>query len=565
MSGAFPEPATAVARALVSVLAEQGVRDAVLAPGSRSAPLAYALHSAEMAGWLRLHVRLDERGAGFLALGLARATGRPVPVVTTSGTAVANLHPAVLEAAHAGVPLVVLSADRPHELRGTGANQTTDQPGIFGAAVRYAADVPAGADPGPGLRQIVIRALAAARGLRDAHPGPVQLNIGLRDPLTPAQSWEPGGRPADREVVAPLGEPAPLPLRPGPRTVVVAGDGAGPQARALAEQGSWPLLAEPTSGARSGENAVGPYRALLGEPGLGGEVERVVVLGRPTLSRPVGALLGRTDAEVIVLAPHGLWTDVAGTAARVAGAAVLDGEPGAADREWLARWRRAGAAAELALTDHVRELERAGRLDGLGLAREVWAARDVGALVVGSSNPVRDLDLAASPLDGAAGGPGRPVFANRGLAGIDGTVATAAGIGLGLDLPVRALLGDLTVLHDAGSLSQGVHEREPDLQLVVLDDGGGGIFATLEHGEPQRARHFERLFGTPQAVDLAALAAAYGAEHRRATTLEELREALAAPVRGRSVIQVPVDRSDLRARRERLATAIRAAAHDALS
>ncbi|MFC7406998.1 2-succinyl-5-enolpyruvyl-6-hydroxy-3-cyclohexene-1-carboxylic-acid synthase [Georgenia alba] len=553
--------ATSTARALVTALTAHGVRDVVLAPGSRSAPLAYALHDAERSGWLRLHVRLDERGAGFVALGLARATGRPVPVVTTSGTAVANLHPAVLEASHAGVPVVVLSADRPHELRGTGANQTTDQVGLFGTAVRHAVDLPAGPAGGTALDQVVTRALAAARGLRSNDPGPVHLDVAFRDPLVPGGPWETGPAPARRDVVAATGRPSGVPLLRGPRTVVVAGDGAGPAARSLAEQADWPLLAEPTSGARSGPAAIGPYRPLLGDPELGGAVERVVVLGHPTLSRPVSALLARPDVEVVVVAPSGTWTDVAGTADRVAGAVILEESPDASaaeqDAAWLARWTLAAAAASTAIEDH---LGRLGRLDGLATAREVWSARSVGALVVGSSNPVRDLDLAAGPV---AGEP-VPVLANRGLAGIDGTIATATGVALGLGLPVRVLLGDLTFLHDAGSLGRGILERDVDLQLVVLNDHGGGIFATLEHGAPQRAETFERLFGTPQDVDIAALAAAHRAEHRAVRSVEELRAALAAPVRGRSVVEVVVDRRDLRESRRRLADAVRQAARAAL-
>ncbi|KAE8762202.1 thiamine pyrophosphate-binding protein, partial [Georgenia thermotolerans] len=205
------EPSTATARQLVAALVAHGVRHVVLAPGSRSAPLAYALLAAEEAGWLRLHVRVDERVAGFVALGLARAGAAqtdaqsppaPVAVVTTSGTAVANLHPAVLEAAHSNLPVVVVSADRPHEMRGTGANQTTDQVGIFGSAPRYAVDLPAGAPGGPLLDQVVTRALAAAQGLRTSAPGPVHLNVSLRDPLAPATTWRPGPPPAPRRVVA---------------------------------------------------------------------------------------------------------------------------------------------------------------------------------------------------------------------------------------------------------------------------------------------------------------------------------------------------------------------------
>lgn len=558
-----PEPhAARTAREIVTALVQHGVRHAVLAPGSRSAPLAYALLSAHEAGWLRLHVRIDERVAGFLALGLARGDGGPVPVVTTSGTAVANLHPAVLEAAHSGVPLVVISADRPHEMRGTGANQTTDQVRIFGRAIRFDAEIPADPVPGPPLRQLVTRALAAAQGHRTHHPGPVHLNTAFRDPLVPGAAWQPGPVPAAVDVVAPV-EPVPVTLPRGPRTVVVAGDGAGAGARTLAEQGGWPLLAEPSSGARAGGNVVPAYRVLLGEAALAEDVERVVVLGRPTLSRPVGALLARHDTEVVVVAPQGEWPDVAGTAARVLPAVRVApaGRGAHAGNPWLRRWQRAGRAAEAAL---VAQVDGARHLDGLVLAREVAAATCAGhapTVVLGSSSTVRDADLAApAPTEGE---PVRTV-ANRGLAGIDGTVSTATGLALAAGRPVRAVMGDLTFLHDAGGLLRGRLEPEPDLQVVVLNDVGGGLFATLEHGEPAREASFERVFGTPQDVDLGALARAHGADHVAVGSREELRAALSHPVRGRSVVEVPVERRTLRADRERLTTVIRAAVRAAL-
>ncbi|MCK6209803.1 2-succinyl-5-enolpyruvyl-6-hydroxy-3-cyclohexene-1-carboxylic-acid synthase [Georgenia sp. EYE_87] len=563
------EPAAATARALVTALVAHGVRHVVLAPGSRSAPLAYALQEAERAGWLHLHVRVDERVAGFLALGLSRAAAAPVAVVTTSGTAVANLHPAVLEAAHSGLPLVVVSADRPHEMRGTGANQTTDQVGIFASAPRFAVDLPAGAVPGPALDQVVTRALAAARGLRTNDPGPVHLNVGLRDPLAPSSRWVPGPVPAARDVVAPAGPPAAEVLRPGPRTVVVAGDGAGPAARELAERAGWPLLAEPTSGSRSGTSAIGPYRLLLADPALGGAVERVVVLGHPTLSRPVSTLLARRDVEVVVVAPRGPWTDVAGVASRVVGAVAFSGQT---ETTWMERWRRAADAAEEVIGRAL-----ADGFDGLYVARAVAGAAVAGAagsagagvsgaagvstLVVGSSNTVRDLDLVALPW---RPGEAPHTVANRGLAGIDGTVATASGLALGTGRPVRAVMGDLTFLHDAGALARGRLEAEVDLQIVVLNDSGGGIFATLEHGAPDRAGEFERIFGTPQDVDLASLAAAYGARYGLARTPAELDDALRAPVRGRSVVEVPVDRRGLRERRAALAADVRHAVRSAL-
>jgi 2-succinyl-5-enolpyruvyl-6-hydroxy-3-cyclohexene-1-carboxylate synthase len=542
-------PSTALAGVLVRSLAALGVRHAVLCPGSRSAPLAYAL--AE--GPLDLHVRVDERAAGFLALGLAKASGTPAVVVTTSGTAVANLHPAVLEASHAGVPLLVLSADRPHELRGTGANQTTDQVKLYGDAVRLFAEIPAPerrAGQAAAWRGVAARAVAAARGTLTRDPGPVQVNVAFREPLVPDDDGADGPdawpEPLDGPVtaVSPLPAPVPEVLPPGPATVVVAGDGAGVPARSLAERAGWPLLAEPSSGARYGPNAVGPYRLLLDHPRLGARIERAVVLGRPTLSRPVTALLARDGVEVVVVPPGPEWPDAGGHAARVVPAATAD--PGAGDPAWLAAWRDAGAAATAAVDGVLDAAAAAGRLTGPLVARAVAAVLDGagGTLVAGSSNPVRDLDLAAHP--GAT-----EVLANRGLSGIDGTVSTASGVALARGGLVRCLLGDLTFLHDAGGLLVGPGERRPDLQLVVLDDGGGGIFGVLEHGEralrdERSAATFERVFGTPHGADLELLCTGYGAGYAAADDADALRKALEDPPAGTSVVHVRVDRASRR-------------------
>jgi 2-succinyl-5-enolpyruvyl-6-hydroxy-3-cyclohexene-1-carboxylate synthase len=575
------------ARLLVQELAAHGVRDVVLAPGSRSAPLAYALGEAALptderpadAPEIRLHVRVDERDAAFLALGLARAaavTGRPRPVavVTTSGTAVAELHPAVLEAHHSGLPLLLLTADRPHELRGTGANQTTVQAGLFEPAVRLSADVPAPtgrAGEDRDLRHLVSRAVAAALGARTGDPGPVHLDLAYREPLVPgAEPWPvPGsaGRVAVLPRPAGVGPALARAHLPG-QVVVVAGDGAGPDARRLAEAAGWPLLAEPSSGARGGESALAAYRLLLGRPDLGGRVRSVVLLGRPTLSRPVSVLLAREDVDLTVVAPSGAgWPDAGRAADRVLPAVPEDWFHGPADDPaWLDAWRTADAAARTAV-DALLDDDPAGPptrstppLTGLRAVRALAAAcapEDV--LVVGSSNPVRDLDLVArwdrSPT----------VLANRGLAGIDGMVATAAGVALGLpDRRVRALLGDLTFLHDVGGLLRPSTEAEPDLQLVVLNDAGGSIFATLEHGAPERARTFERMFATPHTTDLAALCAGYGVRHVRVSDETALAAALAAPGRGTSVVEVRVDRADRRGLGERVAAAVADAVDRAL-
>ncbi len=552
-------PSTALATVLVDELVRQGVRDVVLSPGSRNAPLAFALHTADAANRLRLHVRIDERTAAFLALGLAKGGAMPAAVVTTSGTATANLHPAVLEAAHSGIPLVVVTADRPPELRATGANQTTDQTRLYGGATRYFADVPA-ADDRVGQvrfwRNVVSQAVAAATGARTADPGPVQLNVAFRDPLVPDgdSEWpESLDRDAGATRVARAGQLASHALPRGPRTVVVAGDDPlgkyGRQARQLAETGGWPLLAEPSSGARSGPNALGPYRLLLDHEPLGSGVERVVVFGRPTLSRPVQRLLARADIEVVVVAPHGEWADAGRNAALVVPAVAVQGA--ADDGEWLRRWLACDSTASAAVGRVLDEELRHGLIGG-AVARalaERLQPRDL--LVAGSSNPIRDLDLAAPPFaDGVR------VLANRGLAGIDGTVSTAVGAALAQrPRAAYALMGDLTFLHDANGLLLGPDEPRPDLTIVVVNDDGGGIFGLLEQGGAEHAAAFERVFGTPHGTDLGALCAASSTPHRKVSTLDELADAL-EPGAGIGVVEVPVNRRRTRAVHSRLRDAV---------
>ncbi|MBE7701898.1 2-succinyl-5-enolpyruvyl-6-hydroxy-3-cyclohexene-1-carboxylic-acid synthase [Oerskovia sp. Sa1BUA8] len=569
-------PAVAAAREIVAALVADGVSDVVVSPGSRSAALAYALAAADAAGLLTLHVRVDERAAAFLALGLARGSQvtegpdglRPVAVVTTSGTAAANLHPAVLEAHHSGVPLVLLTADRPHELRGTGANQTTDQVGLYGGAVRLAADVPA-PDGRPGelrdLGAVLVRALAAARGTRSRHPGPVHLNVAFREPLVPPASLgalppsTAGAGSARPFVGAVRDDVGPWPLDPSRATVLVAGDGAGAGARRLAEARGWPLLAEASSGAAAGRNAITAHRLVLGV--LGERVERVVVMGRPTLSRPVQQLLAREGVEVLVVAPGAApWPDAARSAS-----AVLPGVPGdwwtgpVGDRAWLDAWRGAGEAARKVVAARASASGPATPLTVAAAVAEASGPSDV--LVVGSSNPVRDLDLVVdwdtAPL----------VLANRGLAGIDGMLSTATGVALvaaRAGRRTRALVGDLTFLHDVGGLLRGPHEPTADLQVVVVNDDGGSIFATLEYGAlaeeaPATATAFERVFSTPHGADLAALCAGYGVRHRLVTDTASLRGELARAHRGIEVVEVRVDRSRRRADGAELAAEVQEA------
>jgi 2-succinyl-5-enolpyruvyl-6-hydroxy-3-cyclohexene-1-carboxylate synthase len=572
-------PSTALARVLVDELLAQGVRELVLSPGSRSAPLAIAAYDAgrrepgQSSPPLRLHVRIDERTAGFLALGLAKRSRAPVAVITTSGTAVANLQPAVLEAHHAGIPLILLTADRPPELRGVGANQTTDQIKIFGDAVRLFHEIGV---PRREIgqvaywRNLVSRAVIVAIGDRSREPGPVHLNVALSDPLLPSddENWpdELAGTTGSTRSLS-MSRGASYELAPGPRTVVLAGDSAGPDGARLAAAGGWPLLAEPSSGARFGSNAVGPYRLLLERPELGARIERVVLYGTPSLSRPVTRLLARTDVELVIVSGRARWPDPGRRAGLAVEAAAPSGVAPGSDRagadDWMASWLTAGAAATGAV-DSVLDAE-AGPTGPL-VARVVAASLSPGQLLfAGSSSPIRDLDLAAHPFsDGVDSGTEEvTALANRGLSGIDGTLSSAIGAALAHQSlgggRAIALLGDLTFLHDANGLLIGPDEPRPDLTIVVVNDDGGGLFHTLEPGAAQHADVFERVFGTPHGADLSALCAATGTPHVRVTTRAELSAALEVSVTGIRVIEVPISRVDRRGQDDRIRLAVEAA------
>lgn len=585
-------PSTALASVLIDELVRGGVREVVLAPGSRSAPLAYAAAAAEAAGRLRLHVRVDERSAGFLALGLALGSARPVPVITTSGTAVANLHPAVLEAHHSQVPLIVISADRPAELRGTGANQTTVQPGIFGVGVRWLYDLPA-PESADGLnsawRSTVCRALAAAAGATGSIPGPVHLNVGFRDPLVPDVEVHAlgtpeaaggglaerdlarpdlgpdlgpdlAGRDGDRPWVRVDGAPGALratgePIEHCPRTLVVVGSLPRPEqsvaALAWARGRGYPVIAEPFGRIAPGALPGGPL-LLTHHAWLAKAVpDRVIVIGRPTLSRPVSALLRRPGMRVEVVHSGGDWPDPSHVAEQVHPFTALGADfEHEADLAWGEIWRAAGERIA-ALTSEI------PWSTSLSVAAAVSGSLPGGStLVVGSSTAARDLDLTldrTTPRD-------LVVLANRGLAGIDGMVSTASGVALAGDRPTYALLGDLTFLHDTNGLLLGDSEPAPDLTIVVVNDDGGGIFTLLEHGAPERANTFERIFGTPTGTDVAALCRAHGVRHERVADPGQLSGLVAERPRGLSVLEVPVDRSGHRAAH----AALRQAVADAL-
>ena len=538
---------------LVDEWVRSGVTDAVVSPGSRSSPLALALAAAASERRLRLHVQLDERSAGFMALGLGLATGRAAVVVTTSGTAAVELHPAVVEAHHARVPLVACTADRPPELRDVGAPQTIDQTRLFGPAVRWFAD------PGPPVeelahtwRSLASRAVIEATG---PPPGPVQLNLAFREPLVasagPLPAGRPGGRPwhdvvpaparADHDGVASVASR--LRRRIG---VVVAGAGIErPEGvLVLAHTLGWPVLADPRSRCRLPDPAVVAHAdAIVRAAGPELYPEVVLRLGEPPASRVLSDWVTASGATEVVVHAVGGWSDPSRTAAVTVAtepgrwclelAAACEGHAPATP--WAARWRtaqeRAAAAIAGVLAGHPEPTEPA-------VARDVLAALPEDAtLVVSSSMPVRDLEWYAEPREGVR------VLANRGANGIDGVVSTAVGAALAGG-PTAALVGDLAFLHDSNALL-GLGRRGVDLVVVVVHNDGGGIFSFLPAADLVPAERFEQLFGTPHGVDPAALAAAHGI----ATTVVDARAELvptvveAVAARGARVVVVRTDRA----------------------
>jgi 2-succinyl-5-enolpyruvyl-6-hydroxy-3-cyclohexene-1-carboxylate synthase len=591
-------PSTAFGTVLADELIRCGLREAVLAPGSRSAPLAFALFDRFSAGDLRLHVRIDERSAAFLALGLAKAGRRPVALVCTSGTAAAEFHAAVIEADESGVPLIALTADRPPELRGTGANQAIDQLRLYGPAVRWfcEAGVP---EARPGMagywRSLACRAWALAAGEAGGFPGPVHVNVPLRDPLVPdslAGDPEPGGadwpeplsgRPAGARWTS-FGPPAAA-GRPGEaalelpwteRGVVICGDGdydAGPLLT-VAHDAGWPVLAEPSSNARRGPNALTAYGYVLETPEFvaAHRPDLIISAGRPGLSRAQLAFLkgapGQPPSRHVVLAQGpARWADPARSATDVAPAIRLaarlqaaqgpgqdqapgrapepgpgekagsgpGGAHGGAGTAWLDSWRRADAAARQA-ADAI--LDAGDELSEPRLARDLAAALPGGALLwAASSMPVRDLDL---HLTGRAD---LRILASRGASGIDGLVSSAMGAALAHQAagggPAAALLGDIAFVHDSPGLMLGPDEPRPDLCLVVVSNDGGGIFSTLEQARFPAA--FERVFGTPHGTNLERIAQAAGLPYTRLDRPGELAPALAG--HGLRVLEVQTSRA----------------------
>lgn len=549
---------TRFAGELFGALVGHGVTDVVVCPGSRSQALALAAAVLAESGALRLHVRIDERSAAFLALGLAVETGVPAPVITTSGSAVANLLPAVVEAHHAGVPMILLTADRPASARGTGANQVTIQPGMFANFVAWEVDVPPPGSAGTPASELVTSAWSHARD------GVVHLNLQFVEPLSSdfdAECVKIFERARDAATILPSSTPASAPmveLPVGPRTIVIAGADSGHHAEDGAYLGNWPLLAEVSSGARYGRNLIVNYRAAIASAELGGRVERVIVFGHPTLSREVPALLGRPDVEVVRI-PRG--TDIKLSADVSATAGADDGET-----DWLRVWQRFDRAATQERANRLAAESAAVRAPDVDAARStapddqreflrveleavraevtrellvdaVWRATwPHDRLVFGASRLIRVADATVA-------GKKIRVHANRGLSGVDGTISTGVGIALGNAQGVaRVLLGDITALHDVGGMFFPSGEVRPRVQVIVGNDGGGTIFDSLEVAQSANRDAFNRVMFTPQNTSFEKLADAYGWTYVRVTNVGELERALTATADGPSLVDVVLAR-----------------------
>lgn len=486
-------PSQTFAASLSAHLVSLGVKDFYLAPGARSQAIAIALSQLADAGQITVTVRLDERSLGFTALGRALATRAPVAIVTTSGSAVANLHPAILEAHHAGVPLLVLSTDRPSRLRGKGANQTTEQKNIFGLSAKCIDVESANANYQPDAKTIAQEAFDLMFG--QDRISPVQLNLQFEEPLSAAtpnaaallsglklspKSYRRSKQSAEIEV--------------GNGTVVIAGAGAGQAAEEFARSARLPLFAEPSSGSRFGEQVIVNYPQLLATE-LAETITRVVVFGKPTLSRSTLKLLSHTDHYVIRSNYESF--NVFDSAKLIVDSAI---PVGVADQSWLESWRL--------------ETEPDPRA---GFVSAVWDSIDSEALVFGASDLIRVAEGLVAPKE-------LRVFSNRGLAGIDGTVSTAIGIAQAGN-KVRLLLGDLTLIHELSGLNlTGLEKLE--LQIIIGNDRGGHIFDRLEMRENISENWFESLFTTPQQLDLEKIVSGFGWAYQRCENLVELDAAM---------------------------------------
>ncbi len=566
-----PNASTAQARVLVDELALGGLTDVVLCPGSRSAPFAFAFDADPR---IRLHVHPDERSAAFVALGIAHVTGRPAAVVVTSGSAVANLYPAVVEADAAGVPLLLLTADRPPELKETGADQTIRQGGIFGDSIRWAADLGTAEDRPDAVvtwRRNAARALAESKGLAGA-PGPVQLNVAFREPTVPASD---DGRTVATAFATPLetgagpgiGRPSVLLSRvdrrlrdddsavlatrfaAAERGLLVLGSGAQDHAtadavHALACVTGWPVLAEGHTAARHRDGALRAWPHLIEHDGFreAHRPELVVRVGRATLTRSLARLVATASTELLVDA-HGRWWDPARTMSELLIADPVDTLTRVADilamstsSVWGDDWSEADTRVDVALTAH---LDAGGGHDGARAVREILTHAPLGAhVVVASSMAIRHVDRHAPAREDLVW------HANRGVAGIDGNVSTALGVAVAsaatTGAPVIAIVGDVALLHDSGAWLLDAAVEHLDLTVIVLDDDGGTIFDLLPPGAFPAQR---RLFAAPHGRDLAHLGRLHALDYASLAADQVGMAVGAAQGQGRRLLRVPLSPS----------------------
>lgn len=543
-------PTHEFAATFVNELVRCGLRDACIAPGSRSAPLAMAFARHPL---IRVWIHLDERSASFFALGMVKATERPVAILCTSGTAAAEFHPAVIEAHHSRTSLLVLTADRPPELRDVGANQAIDQARLYGTAVRWFFDpgVPDGEHGAPSRwRRLAARALAETAG---PPAGPVHINLPFREPLSPLPGESPqaaqpdeaplavrrGHRVPDRGLAAGLAER----LRSARRPLLIAGELRGGAALRrplgdLLRRLDAPLLAEPTSQLRVRGTAglVQAYDALLrdSEWASAHQPDLVLRLGAPPTSKALSQLMARAGAPVVIVDSNG-WRDPDQLASEfvrcepedvlAAVASLLPRRSGAA--LWQRAWCEAGTAAMAALTARLAEPPLH---EGQVVQALAGALPDKARVVIGSSMPIRDADTFWPPAL-----PGHHFLANRGASGIDGLVSTGLGAAAAAqDVPTVLLLGDLSLYHDMNGL-WAVRRHGLRAVIVVLDNDGGGIFSFLPQSEHPDV--FEELFGTPLGVRMEDVARLYGLEFCAVEAAADLPDVLGAALsRDRSVM-----------------------------
>lgn len=500
-------PSTDNARTIVEWLLDAGMTEAVIAPGSRSAPLSYAFAQAAQAGEIRMHVRIDERDAGFLALGLSKTSGRPVPVVVTSGTAVANLLPAVIEGFYSGIELVVVSADRPATQRNRRSPQTIEQASLFGKYA-LAVDLAVDADVHTELSHLIHPTNP---------PQPLHINAQFDVPLMPTDSsWSPQrGR---HSIPVRTSDSARIDREVPSRGLIIAGDindaAAVTEITELATSLGWPIVWEPTANVHSADNAIAHGPLVL--PHLPNP-DCILTIGAVGLSRVTLAALRTAPQHLVVhLDSSGVeLPDPTGTAHEVF--SQVPSLFNTRDDSWLALWKSASQTAG----EIVRTALQPKSLIGQRVAVDVWNhANDADQLFIAASWPVRHIEAYAPTRTGLR------TLGNRGANGIDGLVSTAWGSALTSGQRTYLLIGDIAFLHDAGGLNVSTDDTQPNLTIVVSDNDGSGIFGQLEQGAPDYAQHYERIFGTPHGKDLWVIAESFGIPAQRVTTADELERAL---------------------------------------